>query len=452
MSGGMRWLAGALLLLFSVPRLNVSIGSIPLYVIDFCIVVAFCHAYQKSPEVGGGPIRFIWPAVAILPFAGLSEISTGLAHGTFLEAIYMFMRICLPVALFFSAVRLIHDERSLRLVLQVTTVGLLVSSALIILTSLPITRTGATSLIAHGFLSPAATDYGSFEAGVSRGVRGISLIGHNILTGAFINVAWPLSVLLLRMDGVAKFWRWCARMAVVLTPFAILMTYSRGAILGMILGICGILLFGSSRLRRIISAATMVCIVTISVVGWSSDLFFFERIVNRTQAMLANPHLDERETERLYAYTEPLGYVLENPQALFLGTGNALSRMRQRDYDLDIGRWNGNPADHAVFASAVYTYGLFAALCYVVLMLGSLAYLFLWTRFLHAIKSPGPARMLAEVGLASLLGMFSWFLLGHAAVTQPRGAYLFFFALSLVTIVRNVYLSAYYVEPGTLET
>lgn len=76
-----------------------------------------------------------------------------------------------------------------------------------------------------------------------------------------------------------------------------------------------------AHVRRGILLPVAVSTTVILAVGISSQLFFFDRLSNRSQAILENPFQDERESERILAYVEPFQHIAEQPQFLLLGQG-----------------------------------------------------------------------------------------------------------------------------------
>ena len=82
------------------------------------------------------------------------------------------------------------------------------------------------------------------------------------------------------------------------------MTYSRGAILALILVILGFVLFQKGKTRAIVLSIASILIIIFSSIGLDSNYFFFERIENRTLAALDNPYEDDRESEKnIFLYT-----------------------------------------------------------------------------------------------------------------------------------------------------
>ena len=112
----------------------------------------------------------------------------------------------------------------------------------------------------------------------------------------------------------------------VLTPFAITMTYSIGAILALFLIFIGFMLFQKGKIRVISIVIAVTSFFLFNSIGFSSKNFHFDRITNRTVAALNNPYDDARESERILAYSQPFEHLLKNPAYLFVGEGFTRNR------------------------------------------------------------------------------------------------------------------------------
>jgi len=436
MRTSLKFLCGAVFMLTAFPRMHLPFGPAPLYIIDFFLAGAFYFALQRKP-VHGGREPFVFLVAAIAFFAFISEFRGALYYGIYLEGIYMYGRTFLAISLFFSASRLITSEEDLVQVLRFATVGVLVSAVAMVMTSLPMTRGFIVPIMSLPFMDPAAFGIERNLGTAEGAVRGRSFIGYNILTGAFINTLWPLALLFYQWPSTRGIWKKLALAAVLAAPFGVVMSYSRGAISGMIAVFCGVLFYGAGRVRQGILAAAVLLVFVISLVGWDSEYFFFQRIENRLRATIENPHENERETERLYAYSEPFEVVGEHTEFLVAGTGLGSNRAGQRGYlDKPPLLPSRNLADHAVFAKATYTYGLLAAFCYVLLM--GFGFLYAFQQIQRGRRYGGLTKHLPRMLFAGMFGMLSWFLLGHAAVSQPRGAMLFFLVLGLLAAHKNL--------------
>ena len=407
----------------SAPRLRVQLGPIPLYLIDLPLLLTAYFAMQV-PKIRRLPLG--GAVVVILAAAFVSEVSAGVRMGTLSEPLYLIGRTFLAGSLFFSARRIVNSERAFQAVVKAALLGAIITSILMITTSLPQTRGLVLDhVFSQPYLEPASegvtSKYGDTYQGVA--ARGRSLVGVSILSAAFLNTIWPLLFLMRRQQSLGRAWRLLLILAAVLIPIAVVMSYSRGAILGLLLIIIMVLFFNTRRVRQPLVLGIGVALLIFYWVGWDSDYFFFERIEGSMQSALEDPYNNISVTERLFAYHEPFQHLIDHPEFLFVGQGFARSRVS--GHTLTAGM---DAATHAAFAASYYGYGLFAALTYVVLLLRAL-----WTTVRHIYQPENEfASSYSRALFAGMMGFLSWFLLGHAAVSQPRGAMLLFLVFGLV--------------------
>jgi hypothetical protein len=349
--------------------------------------------------------------------------------GLYLEPIYLIARTSLAFLMFYAAGRLIRGPEDLQLVLKAALLGLIVTSLLMILTSLPMTRAPVlTHVFSVRFLEPVAKLGTPFIPAEEVGaVRGRTLVGVSIMGATFLNAMWPLAALLVRWPYRIGNWRKIAMLGCLLAPMGVLMSYSRGPILGAILIVLAVLFFGLSRVRRGILIPVALGMALVLSIGVSSQFFFFDRLINRTAAIFQDPLADAREYERLLAYVEPFAHLMQSPQFLFVGEGTAINRAD------DVQAAVFGVANHALFAQAYYSYGMIAALLYLLLILRALGFSLRQTR-----------RPRVEIGayysqalVLCVLALVPWAMFGHAIVSTPRGAMLFFLIIGLLTSLRH---------------
>lgn len=416
-------------LLTGLPRAGIKLGPAPIYVIDIFIALTFFAALKvRTTHHFRHPFsKYIF---IIAFFAVLGEGAAMVYSGDIIRPVYALSRTFLALSLAYSAARIIQTREDVAAVTRAATLGIGITALLMVLSSLP----GARGLVAStvfsiSFLEPAvsaAEKYGQFA---QYSTRGRSLVGVSILSGAFINTFWPLIALHVRTPENGRKWRLLAFAVCMLAPFGIVMSYSRGAILGLILVVAGLLVFGSSRVRRGVFGAVICATLVFSAIGWDSELFYFERVTTRTDAMLNNPYEDVRETERLYAYSEPFEHLFENPVFLIFGEGTSIGKTSAIPQQ-------AGQATHAVFASAYYCYGMVAALTYLLMAISIV--LHLWRNTRRTWDSGMITALYYQALFAGSLGLLSWFMLGHAAVSTPRGAMLLFLLLGIISALRNV--------------
>jgi hypothetical protein len=417
-----------------MPKVNIKIGALPLYAIDFFIFMTFISARRLTSPPYLAPNRRL--IQFILFFIILSELYAGLLMGTLIKPIYVIIRMTLAGSLFFSVFQIIRDRSSVITIFKAGLLGSFITSALLIGSSLPFSRGLIESTVfSIPLLNPANEGVERVISDYTSATRGASLIGVSILSGAFLNTTWPFLLLIANQkQGISQRWQNGLRIIGVLIPFAIVMTYSRGAVLALFVVFFGVLLFYEGRARSLMVSIVAIAIIVFSTVGWSSEYFFFSRLINRTQIALTNPYEDERETERLYAYTEPWEHLAKNP--LFAVIGYGFARAKVQGDGLNDG---ANAATHAVFAAAYYAYGMLTSLALVFLLIRMLLYT--WHKVRKIPNSYGFSYHYSRAAFAALLGFIPWFMLGHAAVSQPRGAMLMFLMYGLVAAQHNMIFS-----------
>jgi hypothetical protein len=426
----------SVLLLFGAPKIHIRLGPIPIYLIDIFILLTLYYARSLPKLIFNLPYKNLVKFVLFMIL--LNEFLNGLLIGTLIQPVYLMIRMTLAVSLFFVLPRIITNPQDLIKILKYGLLGTFLSALLLIFSSLPFTRGISSILLTNSFLMPNASSLEStLEAVGSSADRGTSLIGVSILSGAFLNVIWPLLFLLLsfyKPKGIMKYVLF-ATLAIV--PIGVIMTYSRGAILAIILVSAGIVLFQKGKFRFIILVFLVIGYIGFSIIGFDSKLFMFDRVVTRTEAALNNPYDDERESERINAYIQPFEHIINNPNYLFFGEGFARLKVRGSfDHSYGINR-----ADHAVLAKSYYAYGMITSFSIVFLYLLLVKYSF------RIVKNTPDNNLfsskLTRLLFVVLLGFSSWFTFGHAAVSQPRGTMLMFFVFGLVVSQKNIFMFEY---------
>lgn len=439
----LKFLCITVLLLFGAPKINIKLGLIPLYLIDVFILVTMYYARSLPKLTYKIPCKNLIQFILFMIL--LNELLNGLRIGTLIQPVYLMIRMSLAVSLFFTVSKIIRNPEHLTTILKYSLFGASITAILLITTSLPMTRGFSTIILSNPNLTPNANSLTEsiLSAGDS-GIRGSSLIGVSILSGAFLNVVWPLLFLLFTFYKPKGILKYILIITIALVPVGVIMTYSRGAILALILVLIGIVFFQKGKYRSIVLILLLGGYISFSFIGFDSKYFFFERIVSRTQAALNNPYSDERESERINAYIQPFEHVLNNPIYFYIGEGFARDKVTNTT-DLSGGI---NRSDHAVFAKAYYAYGMITSLSLVFLYLFLINYTFKFVR-----KTPNNnlfSSKLTRLLLVVLLGFSSWFTFGHAAVSNPRGTMLMFFVFGLVVSQKNIFLFEYqqnYLDP-----
>lgn len=437
------------LILFGAPKINIKLGSIPLYLIDaFCFLTFY---YSRSLKRLNNKLPYENHVKFILFMIIMNELLNGVLIGTLLQPIYLIFRMSLAVSLFYSVSRIVRKPEHLATILKYALVGAFITSIILITSSLPMTRGIIAIILSNPILTPNAQQLASslIESG-DTGIRGSSLVGVSILSGAFLNVVWPLLFLMFTFYKPKGIIKYVLIITTVLVPIAVIMTYSRGAILALILVSIGIIFFQKGKYRSIFLLLLVSVYLSFNFIGFNSKYFLFDRLTNRTIAALNNPFDDERESERIMAYIEPFGHLLENPTYLFIGEGFA--RKKVENTTVIKGDENrGDRSDHAVFAVAYYAYGMITSLAIVFLY-----FLFLNYSFKMINKTPNYnlfSSKLTRLLFCILMGFMSWFAFDHGALSSPRGTMLMYFVFGLVVSNKNILFDAYqqgYLDPKNI--
>lgn len=414
-------------MLLTVPRLNIKIGPAPLYFIDLLIICLLLLALNKPP-MPGGKRKFSGLISAILMFVIVSEIFGVLRFGTLVDSVYITGRTLLAFSVFIIAGQFVRTVRDFEFILRAAVLGVIVTATLMILMSLPMTRVQVTDLVfSNRFLEPAASSVTEKYTRLEDGARGRTLVGVSILGATFINAAWPLAALMLRWPWPTGIWRAIAATACLIAPMGVLMSYSRGPIVGTVLILLAVIFLGLRRLSPGIIRPIAFGIGLIMIVGVGSQIFFFDRVVNRFAATIEDP-TGEGSYERTLGYVEPFWHVIEHPRFLFLGEGNTV-----RYTEVDIRPEQVGKATHSLFAISYYSYGMIAAFLYMILLFRALSY-----ATALAVKRRGtPVGFFAQPLVLSMVALLPWAAFGHAAVSAPRGAMLLFLILGLISALAH---------------
>ncbi|MEL6828562.1 MAG: O-antigen ligase family protein [Pseudomonadota bacterium] len=416
-------------LLMSAPRANIKVGPVPVYFIDLLLLVLILMASQL-PRSGvrrpfTGPVTFLF-AIAII-----SEVIGMAKFGTIQESVYIIFRTALSFSVFFIVGRFVQSTKDIEYVLYAVAVALLSSSALMILTSLPMTRAQVADVVfSIRLLEPAQEDVSEILLGSGdSGIRGRTLVGVSIIGATFINIGWPLVALLLRWPWPIGLWRLFGIAGCLIAPLAVFMSYSRGPILGSILIILIVIVFGLRHVRRAVVFPVMIGVMVVTTVGVNSELFFVDRLTKRLDATFEAPLEDEQESERLLAYFEPFEHMVESPSFIFFGEGITVRYASSARYSAQFGQ-----ATHAVFAMAYYSYGLIGAIVYLWLLMKAIVF----AGSISLRRQNSLAGLLAQPLFLSCIAMVPWAAFGHAIISMPRGSAMFFLVIGLVSTLVQV--------------
>lgn len=430
---GIALVAAYVFILFAFPRAGLRLGPAPVYFLDMLAGMIVLYGLSVPAPKLRRKIPFLAGTVVLLVLIFMSELR-GIAFGASVsDAVYLVVRIMLGAMVMFFLPKFVREERDLIPLFKAATAAILITSILMITTSLPATRGFVSETVfSLGFLEPATdgvTRTFMAEAGIEVGQRGRSLVGVSILSATFINIAFPfIAILMLYRKRLSGFWRRVTIMAVLLAPAAVLLSYSRGPILGFILLFVGALVINWKRFSKSFIVPAIALIVGVAAVGGSSQVFMFDRLQVRTEAMLNAPLDDQREFERVLAYSEPFTHLAANPRFAALGEGNAIRRS-------EVAAAIDEKSNHALFAAAYYAYGLIAAVLFHLIILQAF---FVIYRAQSKPDRTAFGEVSSQAVLLSAVAFLPWIAFGHAVASEPRGTAVFFLMLGLVAAVNNM--------------
>lgn len=432
-------LATLAFLLSGMPKLHVSIGA-PLYAVDIIILYLLFRSRNRFHfKFRGYPQLIARLLLCYLLFVILGELNGGFVYNRPFESTYILFRSCLAVSIAYIIPGQIRTLSELRTILQGVMAGLVLSSAIAVLYSVPSTRDITETLFSIKMLAPnsdAIVDQSNayYDQVFAGSYRGLTLLGASTFSSGIMATLWPMLFIGFATSFFKGVWKHLHRLAMFLVPLGILATYGRSAWLSVVLVAISILLWGSQRgrLKLILSFLLVGLLISqVSIAPITSKLPLVNRVISKTQLTVESGAATESEAERFLAYVEPFSHVIRHPSFLFMGTGAA-----QR-------RWSGNAfeeadtASHAIPGMAYYAYGVGGAVCQIGLF--SLAFLTIYRRLRQAQRYlPGTTWMWRSL-LACWFGLLPWWCFGHGIVTAPRGAMVFFFFIGIVLACDQIF-------------
>jgi len=391
-----------LVVMFTFPKLNLNFAGIPLYIIDFLLILNWLVVDRKNQKSLDKIIFTIF--FSSIFFICISELFAFLTLNYSIEPFYSLIRTLLTYSLLILLFRRIQSEQEFyRAFIWVVRFSL-VTVLLVVLSSIPQTRDFITKNVFElSFLDPAKGFLDKWDkADIDEVLRGRSLIGVSIITGYYLVFVYVLNMIVTKINRNSLS-RITQKIFQYIIIIGVLFTNSRGPILTLILVILVDFLYLNS-FRKISSIViSSVIIIGITFVFDLSDLeLYFNRVIDGSEKLIdGNEGFGESENERLLAYIEPFEVIGRNLFLIFFGLG--ISERNIIDFQ---GR---NLSDHAVFASAIYSYGLIFALLFISL----LGYLIFKMINSSSVYRPNQVQFFVVI--------FIWQLLGHAIISETRG-------------------------------
>ena len=126
-----------ILFISAFPLARISIGPIPLYLVDILVFFLFVY-YSNTRAVI--PNRLSNLIFGFYFFVVIGELNGAINYGAILEPAYMMARYFLAVTVCFLIAKSVNNSEDLNMLLKFLTAGLLVTSVVTVFVSLPPTR------------------------------------------------------------------------------------------------------------------------------------------------------------------------------------------------------------------------------------------------------------------------------------------------------------------------
>ena len=425
----------------------------PLYFIDVVAFLTFLMGMNKARLLKKRHRKI---AVLIILFS-LSLIPTTLSEYfrmSPLEPTYLILRTFLHIFAVWSLYGLLSNINYLKVFIIGIAAGVLFTSSIATLNSLPVTgpwvraniftidllKPRKASLIDASSESILSSDKGEAE-------RGDSLLGKSNITGCVIITLLPFLIGAVRNLGYKKLGKLFLNFAIIASFFAILFTYSRSIYLGMAMMILGYLIFERKTISKRFLPLAIIAVIALGYVGFQSSFFKFEFLAEKFD--LTNEEYADNNKARILAYTRPFEIVLDDPIYLVRGAGRANKKLRESDSDASILELY-QAEMHSVFAASVFYRGVIS-----MLLLFIIYYTLTKTGFrLYKLgkKYSSPNLWMASACTISLMALLPSWLFTHYLVSKISGhMYLFllfgliivfyFYIQSSIMQIRNMKLS-----------
>lgn len=441
-----RFLGLAVFFVTTLPLSRIGIGPVPFYFVDVFLLVLLWLSLNRPKVRWQRPAKKL-ALISALFFLSVcaGEIRGMISYQFIFPGLYMIFRFGLGISLVSSLPRLVNTHQDFQVVLKAAVVGVLITSSLTVLSSLPPTRPiVAKAIFSNRLLTSTGADglyKGDVFMGSDAGTRGMSLAGSVNITGAFICALWPLAFLAHQKLRYSRKWKKMAFRACIIAPFGALATYSRSAWLGVSLITFLMGFFGYGGRRRFVFAFVALAITIVSIIGTGSRFFQIDRVVTRTKTALVDPTGSSYEYERFMSYSEPFTHLVDNPGWALAGAGSAGTKMFNRGALLNMIYDQCGLATHSSFSMAYYNFGVLGVVfwicliwCAITLILGNIR---------QTTRYDREERLTWDALLATMFGLAPWLVFGHGATSSARGSMFFFCMVGILLASEKLRMNSY---------
>jgi len=293
----------AIILLFLVPTALFSpfVGLLGWAWISYFNPTAFTWGFTRSVPVG---LLIAVPTLLGLPFTRQRK-APPLTRETILLAVLWFWFLVTTLNVYVSPLFVHHLADTAQKLLTVSKIFLMVFVSLMLVVDSR--RLRIWYLVTAGifaFFALKSAVFGVLTAGQYKIYGpGNSMIADNNDFGLAMNIALPMFVCMARTER-SQFLRWTFRVAIPLGIIAVVLTYSRGAMVGLMV----LLVFWASKSRYKVLGAAFLIVTVLAIFAYAPGAW-----IQRMETIRTAPETDASAQSRLRAWKFALDLARDHP-------------------------------------------------------------------------------------------------------------------------------------------
>ncbi len=387
-----------IVLLFALPKLNLKIGPLPIYIIDL-VVIYIWYKHRNR-----GFIKLKWISIGLLSLFILHQLVFLFFTGDLSNVIYISIRHGLPllsIPLMPYVLINLRSDRSQKTLI----IAAIFTSLTSVFSSIPATRGIVKSLISYPFLYPSIEKQFEKKGVVEEAIRSLSIIGVSNVTGVLILMSIGILLYLNHYNSPIKY----LNIIIPVLLAGAITTYSRTVTISLLIMLLVYFMkySGNRLLKTLLVSGLFVISLLWNQLVEKSDIFNFKRLETAFfQADDESDNYTHGKNERFESYTKPFQTLTNKPIFLFIGETMNTTKSKE---SIPFVNLKFNPPDHSLFGRAFYMNGFFVALLYLLILI------FLIIKSFSDLK----------IGLV-IIPVIVWSFFAHGMISSPNGAYMFF--------------------------
>lgn len=404
------------------------LGPIPIYFVDLLGATVVILGFRHMSEMYKRHL-LVSRVVLLLMLSLVPTIIGEYLRIGLLEPSYLAIRAYLHILAVWSLSGLLRNPAHLTRFLIGVGAGVLITSMVATLNSLPITGPWMRAhIFTIDWLKPTRDVWSSerimlLDKGEAE--RGNSLIGQSNITGCVIISMLPFLVGITRNMKLSFVSKTFLQVVVIAGLFAALFTYSRSIYLGLAVMLLGYLIFDKAAFSKRFLPLVIVAVITITAVGFQSTLFKFDFLAEKFD--LSSERYARNNESRILAYTRPVELLFSDPTYFFMGAGRTFKKVENADADV----LNLKEDEmHSVFAASIFWRGFISmvTLFYLYYLLAKLSY----RSYKQCKQSGSNQAWLATAALISLMTLAPPWAFTHYFVSKQSGHMFLFFLIAVI--------------------